>query len=1050
MHRPAKRAALWMFLLWMPGVRSHAEELASAAFRIRYDQSGIRSLKREGDRHDTDYVAADGALGGLVVRYRTTANGDWRELREALLVGREGDAISYTLGMRTEPLGAAATATAPAGAAGLRALNDGLVPKARGRREPAPAPVPGVPGAFTWSREENAGQWVQYTFPSQEEVANVELFWVTAPASWRLLYQEGGQWKEVAPRGPYGRQEGTFNRLEFAPVKTGALRLEVSMEGEVAPALAEWRVGGGAALRPATDLKVDERFAAAGEELEWKITLANPGGQPVEVGDLAVPLPFAERFVKGTDLYTRKLLRHSLLAGHGSWVWWQRCNAEGPFLVMTPQAQTKFEYADQSAGVFTPYIHGDHASAAARALGGTWRLPTSTLTLAPRGQPGSTVSYSFRFHWAQDVDAVRERLVAENKFDTTIVPGMTVPVDLPAQIALRTKNKIIAIEPEHPGETEIEQATPAPDGRAVWRVQFSKLGENRLMVRYGDGQWMSLEFFVTEPLETLIQKRAAFLAGPQQHKDLSKWYAGAYGDWDQKNEVLRGPEDRDGLSTWLTDANDDAGNARPAFLASKNVFFPQQAEIESLELYISRYLWGGMQMTEKEKYPFAIYGIPNWKVNRESLDEGRNGKAHVWRIYDYPHIALLYYRMFQIARFYPERIKHLDAATYLERAYRTAVAYWTVPAQVERWSANSVATMNEAFLPELIDALEAEGKAEWARTLRAFWEGKVEHFVNDPPNLYGSEFSFDSTAFESTGAFARYALRQSALPGDFQKRVSPDAARRFAEFQLRLNMADRGWLETTYYQLGSDYRASLSYLLSYMSQMGGWSILDWGLSEAGEPAEYLRLGYASILSSWALVNSGASARGAGCWFPSASNDGAAGGGFVPEAMGRGWIGKEMRRGSWHYSAEQDVGFCGALRAHATILTEDPLFGEMAYGGVLERSGKSVRVIPRDGLRVRFHVVRAGQRLHLELDHDGFAKEKPIAVADDLGRLEFSIENRSGPAHQTGLSIGGLPAGGYVVNVDGREAGAFQGGTALQKVSVPVGAGASAAVVISRK
>ena len=32
----------------------------------------------------------------------------------------------------------------------------------------------------------------------------------------------------------------------------------------------------------------------------------------------------------------------------------------------------------------------------------------------------------------------------------------------------------------------------------------------------------------------------------------------------QKNEILRGPEDRDGLSTWLTDANDDAGNARPA------------------------------------------------------------------------------------------------------------------------------------------------------------------------------------------------------------------------------------------------------------------------------------------------------------------------------------------------------------------------------------------------------------------------------------------------------------------------------------------------------
>ena len=45
-------------------------------------------------------------------------------------------------------------------------------------------------------------------------------------------------------------------------------------------------------------------------------------------------------------------------------------------------------------------------------------------------------------------------------------------------------------------------------------------------------------------------------------------------------------------------------------------------------------------------------------------------------------------------------------------------------------------------------------------------------------------------------------------------------AKTFSDFQLRLNMSDRGWLETTYYQLGSDYRGNLTYLLSYMSQVG--------------------------------------------------------------------------------------------------------------------------------------------------------------------------------------------------------------------------------------
>jgi hypothetical protein len=579
-------------------------------------------------------------------------------------------------------------------------------------------------------------------------------------------------------------------------------------------------------------------------------------------------------------------------------------------------------------------------------------------------------------------------------------------------------------------------------------------------VRYDDSRWATLEFFVTEPLETVIRKRAAFLVSHHQHRDADKWYAGVYSDWDQKNEILRGPEDRDSLSTWLTDANDDAGNARPAFIASKNVFFPDRDEIASLELYVGKYLWGGMQMTPAERYPYALYGVPNFKANRASPDEGRNGRAHVWRIYDYPHIVMLYFRMYQIAKFYPDTVRHLDAAGYLERAYRTAVAYWTVPLAIEKWPADAVGTMNEAFIPELIDALEEEGKPDWAGTLRVHWEGKVDRFINRTPNLYGSEFAFDSTGFESTGAFAKYAMERVAPPPAsrpsrsgaeaFRGRVSYEAARRFMDFQLLLNMVDRGWLETTYYQLGSDYRGNMTYLLSYMSQLGGWSILDHALHFAEDPTDYLRLGYASSLSSWALVNSGTAQSGYGYWFPSRNNDGAAGGGFMPEPLGRAWIGKTMTRGAWYYSAEQDVGYCGALRTHATVVARDPVFGEIAYGGVLTRQGSTVNVIPRDGLRVRFHIVRADQRLHLTLDRDGFQKEAPVSVADDLSRIEFTLENRTGLAHQTRLRIDGLPDGSYDVIVDGRQSATLRGGGRDEKVMLPIRAAAAARVSLTRR
>jgi hypothetical protein len=263
-------------------------------------------------------------------------------------------------------------------------------------------------------------------------------------------------------------------------------------------------------------------------------------------------------------------------------------------------------------------------------------------------------------------------------------------------------------------------------------------------------------------------------------------------------------------------------------------------------------------------------------------------------------------------------------------------------------------------------------------------------------------------------------------------------------------VTDRGWLETTYYQLGSDYRGSMTYLLSYMSQMGGWAVLDYALHFASEPADYLRLGYASTLSSWALVNSGDSDSGFGYWYPSPNNDGAAGGGFMPEPLGRAWIGKDVTRGAWHYSAEQDVGFCGALRAHATVLARDPLFGELAYGGVVTRTATRVQVIPRDGLRVRFHVVRDRQRAHLTLDHDGFARERPVAVEDDLSRIAFTIENRTGGAHQTGLRVAGLPEGTYDVTLNRRIVATVRGGTAERQVILPVGAEPTSAVTIIRQ
>ena len=856
------------------------------------------------------------------------------------------------------------------------------------------------------------------------------------------------------------------------------------------------------------DLSVSESFQFEGDQLNWSVTLANETNAPIEVGDLAIPTQMAEGTPgRGGDIYTQKLLRHSLIAGDGSWMYWARSNGVGPYLLMTTAGETGLEYFDNTGGFpsnsagrggrggFTPYIHATVNNVAdiqrAREAGREqpWRLPLTSLHLTPRGSKGSEVTYQFRFEWVPNLQGVRDALYANNKFDSVIVPGMTLPIDLPALIALRTQNRIEAVEAEFPGKTSIQYVGERGKDTHVYKVQFGKLGENMLKIRYGDKQWTSLEFFITEPLTTVIKKREKFLVEKMQHMDSTKPWYGAYGDWDQLKQVLRNPEDRDRLSPWLTDSSDDAGNARPAFVAGVNAFFPTAEGAASVERYVRYYLFndykdgkGGMQMTEKEAYPFGIYGtFDNWWQHRtapdappETYEPGNPNRHrdwtvlhrdHLWRIYDYPHIINMYYRLYQIGKFYPEMLHWKTSAQYLELAYRTAVAYWTVPFATGNWSANSVGTMNEACIEDLIYSLEEEGKQEWADQLRGLWETKVAHFVLNTPNLYGSEFAFDSTGFESTEAFARYAVRNAGKShvdppkfavgpdrGEIPKfgDVTPEAARKFQDFQMQLNINDRGWIETAYYLLGSDYRGSTSYLQSYMSHLGGWAVLDYGLNFAENPTDYLRLGYASALSAWCLVNSGTAESGYGSWYPAKANDGATGGGFVPEAWGRGWIGKTMPRGAWHYSAEEDVGYVGSLRTLATVVVNDPVFGDYAYGGILTRAKDKVRVIARDGLLMRLHVIRNRQRLHLLFDNDGFAAEQPITISDDLSTVAFRIDNRAERPHYTYMRIRGMPSGTYAISVNGSSVVTFSGSDQEQIIRLPLPSGENAAVTIARQ
>lgn len=810
---------------------------------------------------------------------------------------------------------------------------------------------------------------------------------------------------------------------------------------------------------PVAPFSITETYKTDGRALDWLIDLDGTGKTAVTIGDLGISIPIVGP--TGADpkqIFERGFLKHQFVSGYGSFFYFVRASGAPPFLLVTVKPGTKLEYTGTGGGRGGAQVYVYSARAAAAEPKGTWRQPNTSLDLQPAGRAGSRVSYGFRMQWASSYDELRTLLFDAGLFDVRVAPGMTIPNDLVARVALHTKAKIQTVRAEFPQQTTITPlADPAADTH-LYDVAFTKLGENKLTIVHDGGRETYLEFFVTEPLETLIKKRAHFLVTRQQIKDPSKWWNGVYGPYDMDAKVTRTIDDPDIFLDRMVYALtcDDPGLSKAPFLAAKNVVFPNREEIQSIEYYLKNFVWGGLQRKDDERpYPYGIYGTPNWFVNRdparrktyaEHLASGATAlrdldKEHVWRSYDYPHVVMLYFHMYQIAKRYPELSTYLDASGYLTRAWETARAFYTYPYEIypSYYETYKWGLYNELVVLDLIDALEQEGFRDQAAWLRHQWEIKTKYFVYDDQYPFRSEYAFDRTAFESTYAFAKYGATHDMAPDqnlwfDLKLKkwyshpsVSRDDSRAFMDRQLASGLVVRGWLNPAYYTLGSDAG------MSYMAAMGGWGILDYALNFAPEPYDWLQLGYASYLSSWALMNTGTAESNYGYWYPGPENDGASGWQFMSTKVGSAWMGSSypggvtVPRGPWRYDGEIDLGYGAALRMAATVVTHDPILGWFAYGGALTDAGATLSVRPRDGLRRRLDVVIPDMhlpfahdfsRLKIELDRDGFAAD-PIEVSKTLDRVSFVLENRTGNDHATGVRLA-LPANSkYELRQDGK-------------------------------
>ena len=127
-------------------------------------------------------------------------------------------------------------------ASSISAINDRLTPKDDNDRS--------VP-YYHWWPTNGTTEWITYEFPEPSTVKSSTVYWFDdapwggcrVPKSWNIYYRDRqGKWQPVTEADKFGVEKGTPNTVNFNPVTTDAVKLEVELPDGNSSGIFEWEV----------------------------------------------------------------------------------------------------------------------------------------------------------------------------------------------------------------------------------------------------------------------------------------------------------------------------------------------------------------------------------------------------------------------------------------------------------------------------------------------------------------------------------------------------------------------------------------------------------------------------------------------------------------------------------------------------------------------------------------------------------------------------------------------------------------------------------------
>ncbi|WP_164675196.1 DUF5695 domain-containing protein [Anditalea andensis] len=519
-----------------------------------------------------------------------------------------------------------------------------------------------------------------------------------------------------------------------------------------------------------TPITIQRNWKSAGKGILLEFVITNKSTTDIEIGYLGIPMIF-DNVLHGKDLeqaHLEKVFYDPYIGADAGYLQVVRLHGKSPVLLVLPNKNAGFEAYNPLLDDLTPRnitFEGFHDWVIhSKALADTkwnkaqpWVNPSSKVL-----KPGESYQSSLKLVLTDNIRTIETTLSENDRPVAVGFPGYVVPMDINADLRIKTSSPIKNIQVYPEGAIEISRSKDKDVNEwLTYQVKGKKWGRASVNIEYENGLNQVISYKIIEPEAEVVKKIGHFLTNEQWYENEKDLFGRdksiiSY-DYEKKKQVVEDSR------AWIAGLSDEAGAGSWLAAFMKQILEPEKEEINKLNQFVNHVMWGGLQLHEgDQKYGVRksmFYYEPTLMPEGTYSEDVNYGTWAAWskehaesigRSYNYPHVAAAHWVMYKMARYHENVDLDHSWDWYLTNAYHTSMAMVELAPHYAQYG-----QMEGTVFLLILEDLKREGFIDFSRELEALMRKRTDGWVA-LAYPFGSEMPWDSTGQEEVYMWTDY------------------------------------------------------------------------------------------------------------------------------------------------------------------------------------------------------------------------------------------------------------------------------------------------------